>query len=92
LELGITIIYERVRDFRQVGGFHRVLPAFFTNKTGCHDIAEILLKVALTTISQPHECLVYSFNTYLFIYIIYFILFSSPSFLWLVLGTVPFSK
>jgi len=27
-------------------------PAFFTTKTGRHDIAEILLKVALNTINQ----------------------------------------
>jgi hypothetical protein len=27
-------------------------PASFTTKTGCHDIAEILLKVALNTINQ----------------------------------------
>ena len=47
-------------------------PDFSTNKTGCHDIAEILLKVTLATISQPHECLVYSFNTYLFISFILF--------------------
>jgi hypothetical protein len=27
-------------------------PASFTTKTGCHDIAEILLKVVLNTINQ----------------------------------------
>jgi hypothetical protein len=26
-----------------------------TNKTDCHDITEILLKVALTTINQPNQ-------------------------------------
>jgi hypothetical protein len=31
-----------------MGGF----PASSTTKTGCHDIAEILLKVALNTINQ----------------------------------------
>jgi hypothetical protein len=35
-----------------VGGSLRVLQ-FSTTKTGCHDIAEILLKVALNTINQP---------------------------------------
>jgi hypothetical protein len=30
-------------------------PASFTTKTGCHDIAEILLKVALNTKIQIHE-------------------------------------
>jgi hypothetical protein len=40
-----------VSDLRQVGGF----PVSFTNKTDRHDKTEILLKVALTTISlnQP---------------------------------------
>jgi hypothetical protein len=38
-----------VSDFRQVGGFLLVL---WYNKTDCHDIAEILLKVALNTITQ----------------------------------------
>ena len=33
-------------DLRQVGGFHRVLPASSTNKTDRHDITEILLEVA----------------------------------------------
>jgi hypothetical protein len=32
-----------------VGGYLRVLPASSTTKTGRHDIAEILLKVALNT-------------------------------------------
>jgi hypothetical protein len=32
-------------------------PASSTTKTGCHDIVEILLKVALNTINQiNHEC------------------------------------
>ena len=29
-------------------------PSFSTTKTGCHDIAEILLKVALSTNNQNH--------------------------------------
>ena len=28
-------------------------PVSFTNKTDCHDIAKIVLKVALNTINQP---------------------------------------
>jgi hypothetical protein len=36
-----------VSDLRQVGGFLQVL----TNKTDCHDLTEILLKVALNTVS-----------------------------------------
>jgi hypothetical protein len=35
-----------------VSGSLRVLPASSTTKTGRHDIAEILLKVALSTINQ----------------------------------------
>jgi hypothetical protein len=31
--------------------------AFFTNKTGCHEIAEILLKVALNTI-KPNQTVI----------------------------------
>ena len=37
-----------VSDLRQVGGFFR----YSTNKTDLHDIAEILLKVALNTITS----------------------------------------
>jgi hypothetical protein len=40
-----------VSDFRPVGGFLRVL---CTNKTDCHDITEILLKMALNTIKQTN--------------------------------------
>jgi hypothetical protein len=38
-----------VSDLRQVGGF---LWVSSTNKTDCHGMAEILLKVALNTINQ----------------------------------------
>ena len=41
-----------VSDLRQVGGFLLVLPISSTNQTDCHDIAEILLKVVLNTISH----------------------------------------
>ena len=30
-------------------------PVFSTNETDCHDITEILLKVALNTINQPNN-------------------------------------
>ena len=36
---------------RQVGGFLQALPISSTNKTNRHDITEILLKVALNTIT-----------------------------------------
>jgi hypothetical protein len=44
-----NIFFFRVKishDLRQVGGF---LQVSFSNKTDCHDIAAILLKVALNT-------------------------------------------
>ena len=41
-----------VSDLRPVGGFLHAPPVSSTNKTDCHDIAEILLKVALNTIKQ----------------------------------------
>jgi hypothetical protein len=40
-----------VSDLRQVGGFFRVLRFSSTNKTDPHGISEILLKVALHTLS-----------------------------------------
>jgi hypothetical protein len=40
-----------VSDLQQVGGFPRVLPVSSNNKTDHHDIAEILLKVVLNTIT-----------------------------------------
>ena len=43
-----------VSDLRQVGGFPQVLPLSSTNKTDYQNIAEILLKVALNTISLTH--------------------------------------
>ena len=45
-----------VSDWRQVGGFLRVLRfVFSTNKTDSHDITEILLKLALNTIKQTNK-------------------------------------
>jgi len=42
-----------VSDFRQVGGFLRVLrPVSFTKKTDRRDIIEILLKVVFSTPSS----------------------------------------
>ena len=40
-----------VSDLRQVGGFSPGTPVSSTNKTDRHNIAEILLKVVLTSIS-----------------------------------------
>ena len=45
------LVFKFVIDLRQVGGFLRILLASFTNKTNRHDITEILLKVALNTIT-----------------------------------------
>jgi hypothetical protein len=36
---------------QQIGGFSPGTPVSSTNKTDCHDITEILLKVALNTIT-----------------------------------------
>ena len=44
-----------VSDLRQVGSFLRVLWFYSTNKTDSHDIAEILLKVALSTIKKQYK-------------------------------------
>jgi hypothetical protein len=41
-----------VSDLRQVGGFSASPPVSSTNKTERHDITEILLKVALNSISN----------------------------------------
>ena len=40
-----------VSDLQRVSGILRVLCFFSPNKTDCHDITEILLKVALKTIT-----------------------------------------
>jgi hypothetical protein len=42
-----------VSDLRQVGGFSPGTPVSSTNKTDCHDITELLLKVALSTKTKP---------------------------------------
>ena len=64
-----------VRDLRQVCGFLWVLPISSTNKTDCHDITEILLKVALNTINQltihnttwAYSCMLFFFLLTVFI-------------------------
>ena len=43
-----------VSDLLQVSDFLRLLPVSSTNKTDCHGILEILLKVALNTITNPY--------------------------------------
>ena len=40
-----------VSHLRQVSGFSLGTPVSSTNKTGCHEITVILLKVALNTIT-----------------------------------------
>jgi hypothetical protein len=47
-----------VSDFQQVGGFAGT-PLSSTNKTDRHDIAEILLKVALNTINLTKQFALY---------------------------------
>ena len=46
-----------VSDLRQIGDFPRDSPVSSTNKTDRNDITEILLKVALNTITQIRICL-----------------------------------
>ena len=43
-----------VNDLGQVDGFLRGYSFSSTNKNDCHDITEILLKVALNTITLTH--------------------------------------
>ena len=50
-----------VSELRQAGGFLRTLRFHPTNKTDRHDIAELLLKVALNTITPNH---LYDLNMY----------------------------
>ena len=45
-------VIKLVSDLRQVSGFLRFSS---TNKTDHHDITEILLKVALNTITKPNQ-------------------------------------
>jgi hypothetical protein len=49
--LDTTLLIEFVSDLRQVGGFSAGTPISSTNTTDRHDINEILLEVALNTIS-----------------------------------------
>ena len=44
-----------VSDLWQVGGFLLSSPLSSTNKTDCHDITEILLQVALNTITLTQK-------------------------------------
>jgi hypothetical protein len=45
-------VIKYAKDLRQVGYFERDTPVSSANKTDRHDIAEILLKVALNNIHQ----------------------------------------
>ena len=49
----IYYVIKFVSNSRQVSGFLQVLPISSTNKTDCHDITEILLKLVLNTINIP---------------------------------------
>jgi hypothetical protein len=44
-----------VSNLRQVGGFLLVLWFPPSHKTDCHDLAKILLRMALNTINQPNQ-------------------------------------
>ena len=47
-------------DLPEVSCFYQYTPGFSTNKTDRHNIAEMLLKVALTTINQTKPILFFS--------------------------------
>jgi hypothetical protein len=61
LALAIDTIYQLLAHGRW---FSPGTPASSTTKTGRHDIAEILLKVALNTINQIN-CIILSLHTFL---------------------------
>jgi spore coat protein CotF len=46
-----AVVIKYVIDMRQVSGFFHSTPVSPTNKTDCHNIIEILLKVVLNTIT-----------------------------------------
>jgi hypothetical protein len=50
----VNLIHHYVMTFVSATG-RWFSPVSSTNKTACHDIAEILLKVALNTINQNHN-------------------------------------
>ena len=51
-----TTLWDKVCQWLAAGGwFFPGTPVAFTNKTDCHDITEILLKVALNTINQTKQ-------------------------------------
>jgi len=48
----LRYVIQFASELRQVGVFFNWTPVSATNKTDCHDITEILLKVAVNTINQ----------------------------------------
>jgi hypothetical protein len=56
-----------VRDLRQLGGFSPRTPICSTSKTDRHDIAVILLKVALNTI------ILYNMNVFMLIHVVWYV-------------------
>ena len=52
-----------VSNLHQVGGFPLSTPVSSTNKTDCHDITEILLKVASNTLTNFLEIYKGTYNT-----------------------------
>jgi hypothetical protein len=53
----VELLLKFVTDLLHVGVFSPAIAVSSTNKTDCHDIAEILLKVVLNTINgvQTHN-------------------------------------
>ena len=60
-----------VSDLPQVGGFLPSTPVSSTNKTDRHDITEILLKMALTTINQTKPWIYSWIYIYIYVTILY---------------------
>jgi len=58
LQVVVHYVIKFVSDLRQVSGFLQVLWVSSTNKTDSHDITEILLTVALNTITITSKVVV----------------------------------
>ena len=61
-----------VNDLWQVSGFYQVTSVASTNKTDCHDITEILLKVLVNTTAPDPLVIFFCFNLFLLLIFILF--------------------
>ena len=59
----IDYVIKFVSDLRHVVSFLQGIPVSSTDKTDCHDISEILLKVALNTIMiTPNSLIIHGYS------------------------------